>query len=129
MRRSPPIHLFLFFISIFATDCLGDAAVRLNGRKAVTVPVGARMILDAYTWASVGLEGRCEISRPEVVEPLGSDVRYDYFNDAVKGMPGSDEGVRQFEFVAVAKGTTRIHVIEKGRGNDRSVWTVSVTVE
>ena len=130
MRRSPPIHLFLIFISIFfATDCFGDAAVRLNGRKSVTVAVGDRLVLDAYTWASVGLEAHCEISHPEVVKPLGSDVRYDYFNGAGKGMLGSDEGVRRFEFEAVARGTTRIHVIEKGRGNDRSVWTVSVTVE
>ena len=129
MRRFPLGSLLLIFIFFFSTVCHGGAAVRLNGRKAVTVPVGARMILDAYTWASVGLEARCEISRPEVVKPLGSDVRYDYFNDAGKGMLGSDEGVRRFEFEAVARGTTRIHVIEKGRGNGRSVWTISVTVE
>lgn len=129
MRRFPPIHLFLIFISIFTTDCLGDNTVRLNGKKSVTVTVGDRLVLDAYTWASVGLEARCEVDSPDVVKPTGSDVRYDYFNDAGKGMPGSDEGVRRFEFEAVAKGTTRIHVIEKGRGNGRSVRTISVTVE
>lgn len=115
MRSSPLIHLFLTCIIIFAADCLGD--------------VGDRLVLDAYTWASVGLEARCEVGSPEIVRPLGSDVRYDYFNETGKGMPGSDEGVRRFEFEAVAKGTARIHVIEKGRGNGRSVRTISVTVE
>ncbi len=107
MRRFPKTKLFLGFIILFSTVCQGNAVVKLNGGKAVTVPVGARMILDAYTWGSVGLEARCEVGSPMVVKLVRSDVLYDYFTDAGKGMLGSDEG----------------------RGGGRPVQIISVTVK